>query len=545
VIAAACFVHIAFAQSNESAAVFTIKYVTADVVYIEGGSAAGLSEGMTLAVKRPETGESPIAAPVLGELKVVSVASTSAACEIVRTDTDIRPGDLALADPAQLAAARQASGSADETFAQVVEFSGDEEPLDRELRESIPKPPLPEVNRFRGRIGFESDSIFDRTATGARSQQMGITLRTDITRIGSSYWSLSGYWRGRMQSRKREATQESLRDTLQRVYQFGLRYDSPESSYVAGVGRLLVPWASSLSTIDGGYFGRKMTRATTLGLFAGSTPDPTAWSYDPDRQMAGVFVSTDRGSFDRVRHTATVGVAVSRQNWRPERQFLFAENGLAVNSGLTIRHSLEADYQSSGRFQASSPVAVTRSFFTLRLQPVRRIAFDVSHSYFRILPTFDSRLVSAGVVDNALFQGLSGGARVDLPYGFTVYGSAGRSSRTEDRTPSWSHMAGLVTRIPGVGFRGDFRYSRFDGAIGAGEYRSASLLKESSERWRLEIQAGDQSLRSSIAAASRSQFIMTSADWFISRFVLGGSATRYRGGGQYYDQALIHLDYRF
>jgi hypothetical protein len=94
------------------------------------------------------------------------------------------------------------------------------------------------------------------------------------------------------------------------------------------------------------------------------------------------------------------GVALSRHEWRPERQFFFLEDGVIINRGFSVHYNLEADYQSSGRFVASCPITVTRSFFTLRVQPARRVTFDFSHSYFRILPTFDSRLIAAGLVDH-------------------------------------------------------------------------------------------------------------------------------------------------
>jgi hypothetical protein len=86
---------------------------------------------------------------------------------------------------------------------------------------------------------------------------------------------------------------------------------------------------------------------------------------------------------------------------------------------------------------------------------------------------------------------------------------------------------------------------QFDGTIGSGEYRSASLSKEVSDRFHFEVQAGDQLLRSGFVEPSRSRFGTASADWFIARFVLGASGMRYRGGGQNYDQVLLHLDYRF
>ena len=56
-----------------------------------------------------------------------------------------------------------------------------------------------------------------------------------------------------------------------------------------GVGRLYLPYAPSLSTIDGGYFGYRITSHLTAGVFGGSTPDPTSWSYAPNQRYRRDF----------------------------------------------------------------------------------------------------------------------------------------------------------------------------------------------------------------------------------------------------------------
>ena len=109
-----------------------------------------------------------------------------------------------------------------------------------------------------------------------------------MTRIDGSYWNFTGYWRGRL-SNQSGAAPQTVTDLLNRTYQIGAYYNNPNSNYVAGFGRFLLPWAPSLSTIDGGYFGRRLGKHFTTGMFAGSTPNPTAWNYDPNRQMAGSF----------------------------------------------------------------------------------------------------------------------------------------------------------------------------------------------------------------------------------------------------------------
>jgi hypothetical protein len=534
-----CLLNLAFAQQQS----FRVRYVSSDLIYIEAGTAAGLREGMRLTIKRPGPGESPLQVIPIAELVVISVASTSAACEIVRADMPIQPGDLAFIDVRDLVV-QTAESSATPVYAQLVEFR-DEDPLEEELRENIPKPPLREVNHFGGRIGFEQDAIIDRSSRGMNSNQQGITFRFDFTKIGNSNWSLDGYWRARVSSRKRDPLQESLTDVLHRVYHFSLRYDSPQSRYTAGFGRLLVPWASSLSTLDGGYFGRKIGRATTLGLFAGSTPDPTAWNYAPDRQLGGVFTNFQAGSFDTARYTGTAGIAFSRLHWKPERQFLFAENGILIGRKVALHHNVEVDYQSRAQFSSLQRLLLSRSFFTARVQAVPRLSFDVNHNYFRVLPTADPRLAAAGLLDNVLFRGLNAGARVEFPYGFTMYGSGGRSRRSEDNVTSWNRMGGIIARLPRTGFRADVRYSHFSGTVATGRYRSVALRREGSERWRFELEGGDQRFDSILGSRSNAWFATASADLFIGRFVLGFRNTRYRSGDQSYDQFRTGLDFRF
>ena len=78
---------------------------------------------------------------------------------------------------------------------------------------------------------------------------------------------------------------------MNRTYQIGLFYANPKSPWRFGVGRLILPWASSLGAIDGGYAARKVSRKVTVGMFAGTNPDPTQWNYAPNRQTVGSFVN--------------------------------------------------------------------------------------------------------------------------------------------------------------------------------------------------------------------------------------------------------------
>src|SRR5260370_26853707 len=146
------------------------------------------------------------------------------------------------------------------------------------------------------------------------------------------------------------------------------------------------------------------------GGVRGTGPAPTRLNSNPDSSTGGSFVAFEAGSFDKLRFTSTEGVAVSGMEWREDRQFLFNETGVFYKRFLSIYNSSQADKQ----HEPSGGIAegLSRSFSTLRVQPVSFFSIDVNHNYFRDVPTFSAALVSTGLLDKFLFQGFSAGARV-------------------------------------------------------------------------------------------------------------------------------------
>jgi hypothetical protein len=536
---------------------FRVKYIAEGAVYLDGGSSAGLVEGQKLVVKRSGTtatgsGTGQVQATrIIAQLEVISVAEASAVCDVRSTNGPLRAGDIAsvVADEAQALAKRREAASG-RRYPQVVSFTmGD--PLDEEVRAAVPRPRLPEINRRRGRIGVEYSAIAGRSGSPMRGSQVGLVLRMDMTRIGGSYWNFSGYWRGRLDSRSSGLQTATINDLINRTYHLSLTYSNPNSPWVAGFGRLYIPWASSLSTIDGGYVGRRVGTGVTLGAFAGTTPDPTSWNYNPNRRLAGALVNFEGGSFETFRFISTAGMALSSLGWKAERKFAFFENGFFYKRYLSLFHTLEADGPTSvslgGQPGQSAAAGITRSYLTLRVQPVSRLSLDLSHNYFRDLPTFDPRLVSTGLLDRLLFQGFSGGARLDLPMKISVYSSLGRSSRTGDTKPSLNQLYGVTLgEIWHTGIRSDVRYSKFDSSFGRGDYRALSFSRNFGEGLRWEVQTGLQHFASPLTRQTRGHFINTTLDWFLGpHYFLEGGFTWQRGDQQNYDQWFVVLGRRF
>jgi len=537
--------------------VFRVKYVADSAVYLDGGRADGLAEGIALVVKddnakanTPTAGATTAAPPavvaITAHLKVISVAQNSAVCEISASTQQVKAGDLAYLTSADAEAlVQQRALSSTRVYPQVITFTqGD--PMDEEVRDEVPRPPLPEVNRTRLLIGFDYGGISSRGATSMTSSQYGMVMRTDMTRIGGSYWNLHGYWRGEFNSQS-SAAQPTMQDLLNRTYTIGLTYENPNSRWVAGVGRLYLPWATSLDVIDGGYGGRRFGKHVTAGLFAGSSPDPTSWSYNPDRRLAGNFINFEGGSYDDVHYTTTAGMGVSTLLWTVDRPFVFLENGISYKRYISVYQALQADRPRGTPATPSPGAGISRSYVTVRIQPIQRLSLDFNHNYFRDVPTYNLSLVGTGLLDTVLFQGFSAGARVETVKKIYLYTELGRSTRSGDAHSSLNQLYGITfAKLWNTGLHADLHYAKFDSAFAKGTYRAISLSRNFGERFQGEVQVGKQSFVSPFTTDNGSKFLNMRLETQLgTHYFFAGGYNLQRGVVQNYDQWFFTLGYRF
>jgi hypothetical protein len=546
---------------------FHVKYVEQETAYLDGGRSAGLAEGMKLLVKndKPATQVAANAEGASGpvaELVVVAVAETSAVTEIRIPKRDIVPGDLAYLTSADIQAlVQQHALGATRKYPAVISFSEGGDALDEEAHAFVPRPPMPSVNRAAGRFGFDYSGTKSNDASQMSSSSLGGVILADFTRIGGTYWNFRGYWRGRLTSTG-SASQPTLQDLLNRTYHLNLTYENPNSRWLIGAGRLYLPWASSLETLDGGYLAARTGHGTTIGLFGGSTPDPTSWNYNPNRHIGGAFFNADGGSYDAVHYSSTAGLGESFANipystttptgttqssYQDNRPFAFFENSISYGRTFSIFHALQADQPGANPATPSPGAGISRSFLTVRLQPVSRVEFSLNHTYFRDIPTFDPQLVGTGLLDKYLFQGFSGGVRVEVVKNIALYTDLGRSSRTGDASTSLNQMYGITfMNVPKLHLHADAHYSRFTSSFGSGTFRTISLSRSLGEDFHFEFLAGNQVFTSSLAGNQNAKFLTTNMDTSLgSLFFLQGGVTFYRGQSQNYNQWTVTLGYRF
>ena len=536
-------------QPTDKPTVFRVKYVNEGSVYIDAGHNADLQEGMKLSVvEAPPDGVIAEGMqyrgyPHVAELVVSTVSDSSAVCDVVETKGELKVGQAAFLTPESVVTRRESEQAADQSSYPILMTFTYGDPLDEEVRETkeAQATRLTPMERFRGRIGFNYGGTSE--SGGFTSRQMGLVLDADMRNIGSTYWNFIGSWRGNFGMSSTNlpgAASQTLTDLINRTYRIGFYYQNPYSPVTMGVGRLFVPWAPSLSTIDGGYFGRKITKKLTVGFFGGSTPDPSSWSYNPNQHIAGTLLNVEYGSFDRFRLYSTVGVALTSIQWKVARQFAFFENTWSWKQYVSFYNSLQADAARTSPLVngGSNPTEVSQSFSTLHFQPIKLFGFGVNHNYFKTLPTFDPRLLGTGLLDQYLFQGFSGDVRLALPKRIGLYASLGKSKTTTDKKNSWNQAYGIsLGQVWKTGLLLDLHYSKFDSSFGSGKYQSVSLSKNFSDSFRVQVYGGHQIFNTVLSSNTNSNFVNGVVDFNLGpRYFVEGNYGWYNGAALSYTQ---------
>jgi hypothetical protein len=157
-------------------------------------------------------------------------------------------------------------------------------------------------------------------------------------------------------------------------------------------------------------------------------------------------------------------------------------------------------------------------------------------------------MISTGLVDKLLYQGLSFGVRVEPIRHIQLYSTLGHAEKSGDSRKTLNQMYGVTwTEIGHTGIRADLHYSKFASPYAAGDYKILTLSRNLGDRVQWDTQFGEQNLISSWTAnTGRSLFFDTSFDTNLTRHTFFQTGyTISRGTQLSYDQWYMSLGYRF
>jgi hypothetical protein len=442
--------------------VFVVRYLSAENVYLNGGSADGLAVGHRLLLTRNNE--------CTTELEVVFVAEHSASCTMTVDSCGIAVGDRV----------KLTSSIIQDTIPALIDtvdktVVSDSMVTPPPKAKSFARPAPPKVT---GSAAFLLYYLNDQGSSNLDFTQATARLNLKARRLFDREITLNLRTRGRYDQRQRAYNSQVERNAWEnRIWEMSLTYDSPHSSVNMYAGRILPRRVASAGYLDGLLVENRLTDRTHLGVFAGSRP---SWAYDASAvslQKAGgyiTFVSGEPGHSYLEQTLAGIG---EYHAFNVSRELVSLQGRFDHAAQWGGYHTIEIDFNRSWRKEKTGESFTLSSVYLggwCRITPGIRanISYDNRVNYW----SYDTRNTVDSLFDDHLRQGVRGQLDIMLPAHFQSSLSYGLRKRQGDTDPTRSYSvnvnkSGLWRNTT----RAFVQYAGFDGPFEHGYNYSARL----------------------------------------------------------------------
>lgn len=398
---------------------FTVEYLSADNVYLDGGRAAGLEEGLRLQVLEGST--------VVAELEVVYAAEHSASCRTLSETRPVRPGDRAfvvgeVAFPAVPAVAASEPAEAEPVAAspEPTEKPADEPPVVPWARVHG----AASLGYYRSTDGFETDLDYQER-----------TARVDLRADDIAGQPLSFALRGRFREdiRSRELSRRTLKSQgTDRIYELALRYDPPDGRLGFELGRIGVSRFVGIGYLDGVLGRYRLRPRVEVGAFAGRQADIANLGGTGGKYGAFARLSPG-GRYTRGAYDVLLAFVRENADGDVSREYLSLESRFAGGGRWSVFQRAELDINRGWRQEVTGK---SYQFSNIGLTGNLKVSSSawafLSYSGLRNYRYYRNRLVPEDVFDSLLRQGLRTGVNVSKPGGFGATAGFGMSLKEQD-----------------------------------------------------------------------------------------------------------------
>jgi len=411
------------AQTGQIGSTISVRYRSADTIYLDAGKAAGIDEGDRLEVLR--------GGKVIAEIEVIFAADSSASAKVLSERETIQTGDRARV----LGASGQTAPPPAEQ-PETPATAPPAEPPPQTIWRSIygNDRSRPSRTRVTGALTLDweswsngSDAVRDAASTTGR---LNLRMR-DI--LGTPL-QLRLRLRGREVNRERDVTQGIPEgENLHRLYEAALIWNPPDSRFDLRLGRLGTSPFVGLGYVDGAVGEFRLTSWLALGGVYGRNPDIEELGFDSSGSKAGAFVRLTPSGRDAER-----GLDVLLAGLREEgdlgisREYVTLETQYHSGDRWSFFQHAEIDLNNDWReLVATEPVQLS----TVSLTALRRLAsgnrLAISYEGFRPYLTEEDRLSPVDAFDELYRQGLRVSWQTGRTDGLNLSVHAGVRNREE------------------------------------------------------------------------------------------------------------------
>lgn len=488
----------------------TVRYRSADAVYLSGGTAEGVRVGDRYQVLHGDE--------MVALLEVVFTAEHSASCRVIEQSATIEPGDRVVSLGA---AGVPAPAPAEEAPAPEEAESA---PAPQPVEATSPAPYTPRSTdwsrrstSWSGSLTFDVDDYADD-----RDEDEGLDYQRSTARLSLRGRDLGGkplQLRVRARAQQIDRSRDTGRgagesEDRHRLYELSLTWDPPQGRFRFAAGRLGASPFVGIGYLDGLLGEVRVGPYVHVGAFAGSRPDLA----DGD----GGFESLGESYGGLVRfHSRRTGAALppfelllggvrEEGDLDVSREYALVEMRYIGGGVWTFHQRAEIDLNNGWREEvADNSTQLSNLALSASARVSEKRRFTLSYNRFERYWTEETRFIDEELFDSLWRQGLRASLDLGRPAGLVFTLQGGLRTREDGDEDSVSFGLGL-------------RHPRLFGRLAANLYAMSytgeladGLMLTSRLAWRFQ---GGHSLSLSLGGRStQSNFIDSETELYWAR----------------------------
>lgn len=401
---------------------FTIKYISTDAIYFDGGLNHGLQVGDTLEVRRSNQS--------IARIRIQFIADNTASCTPPNRLVVLKVGDQAI-----VRRFKPSGGKVEKTVTPVA--------TPKELSSKKPKIFHSKQKTFNGSIAMQVYHWDDKSKSNYDFTQPTLRVNFAGKRLAGKYWDLQIRTRARYDKRtRRYSTQVPQKEMLNRIYQCYLDYNNPDALINAKIGRIITNPLSGIGYLDGLLMHINVSKSFNMGILAGLAPE---WQYADIQtkiRKYGAF-ATYRVMQDRLTTLeTTLAVAGEYHQKTVSREFIYLQTQYNWNQKLWLYQSLELDMNRDWRKERTGQSVTLSNLYLNGLYDLFTwmsvgLNFDSRKNFW----TWEYRTLADSLFDNLARQGARAQLNLRLAGGHYFTATAGLANREKDSHPLYSYTA--------------------------------------------------------------------------------------------------------
>jgi hypothetical protein len=437
---------------------FSVSYLAAAVIYLDGGREQYLRTGDTLKIFHDGA--------EIGSVVITAVSRRSSAAQVLQQKTAFVVGDsavimkdIAVPEPAR-------------TSAEVVDSAGTSS---KKALPSVQQPARPTENIVSGRAAIQYNGIIAEDSR-FNLQQPSALLRLDVQNLYGSGMVLTVYGRSSYDTKNSVRQFGSSTGLKNRVYEISLQRDVPESPLGYGAGRMTSRYVGGMGTFDGFQVFYRYDRFTA-GVLGGAQVVERSLSFNSSSTKGSLFLNYRSGQDFFHQYDGTIAYGRQMVSSSLDREFLYLQNSLSLGPELSFYESTEIELNDISNGKRSGAFKLSNTFLSVNYYPTRWFSANLGYDAARSVYLFETmKSFSDTLFDKNLLQGYRGSVTVRLPYYISL--SANATYRTKKGDARDSYNLGSTFRISdilGSEVNSSLRYSRIVGVFSDGNNITADI----------------------------------------------------------------------